>query len=159
MKAIEVNDELIGKRCKCIFTGLMVTGTIEEINIDRHVAEVKVRYDEPLRWGEDLYESGWSFGRLCDDFGPLRHLEIIDDRYRTIKVSFPEPIGQIDKMFAYEYKNWGAINLKEWIDSYESCRFTQIDERTAIITSEYNMEYVKEWLARYIPDATVETII
>ena len=30
MKTTEVNKELIGKRCECIFTGLMVTGIIEE---------------------------------------------------------------------------------------------------------------------------------
>jgi len=33
MEAKDVNEELVGKRCKCIFTGLMVTGTIEEIKI------------------------------------------------------------------------------------------------------------------------------
>ncbi|WP_456360187.1 DUF7258 domain-containing protein, partial [Macellibacteroides fermentans] len=27
MKTTEVNESIIGKRCKCIFTGLMVTGT------------------------------------------------------------------------------------------------------------------------------------
>ena len=46
---------------------------------------------------------------------------------------------------------WGAASLKEWIDCYESSRFTQMDERTAVITSEYNMEYVQEWLERYTP--------
>jgi hypothetical protein len=50
-------------------------------------------------------------------------------------------------MFADGYKNWGAVNLKEWIDSYESTRFTQIDALTAVITSEYNMNHVKEWLS------------
>lgn len=46
---------------------------------------------------------------------------------------------------------WGAASLKEWIDCYESSRFTQMDERTAVITSEYNMEYVQEWLERHTP--------
>ena len=36
MKAKDVSEELIGKRCKCIFTGLMVTGTIEEIKVGEH---------------------------------------------------------------------------------------------------------------------------
>ena len=35
MKTTEVNESIIGKRCKCIFTGLMVTGTIEEIKIGK----------------------------------------------------------------------------------------------------------------------------
>ena len=30
MKTTEVNKELIGRRCECIFTGLMVTGVIED---------------------------------------------------------------------------------------------------------------------------------
>lgn len=47
MKTKDVNEELIGKRCKSIFTGLMVTGIIEEIKIGEHTAEVKVRYDQP----------------------------------------------------------------------------------------------------------------
>lgn len=159
MKPTEVTEELIGKRCKSIFTGMMVTGTIEEINITKYSAEVKVRFDEPQNWGGEVYEYDWSFGRFADDFGPLQHLEIIDDKYQSINITFPEPIGQIDKMFVRDYKHWGTVNLKEWIDCYESSRFTQIDERKAIITSEYNMENVKEWLAKNIPDATVETII
>lgn len=81
MTAIEVNEELIGKRCKCVFCGLMVTGTIEEIQIGEYSAEVKVRYDKPHQWGDQSYESGWSFARLHDNFGSLRHLEIIDNGY------------------------------------------------------------------------------
>lgn len=147
MKAKEVNEELIGKRCKCVFSGLMVTGIIEDIKISEHTAEVFVHYDKPHQWGSGLYQTGWSFVRLHDDFGSLRHLEIIDENYKTIKVEFARSIEEIDKMFADGYKNWGAVNLKEWIDSYESTRFTQIDALTAIITSEYNMNYVKEWLS------------
>ena len=41
MKTTEVNKELIGKRCECIFTGLMVTGVIEDIEDDRHSTAVK----------------------------------------------------------------------------------------------------------------------
>lgn len=37
------------------------------------------------------------------------------------------------------------------IDSYESSRFTAIDSHTAVITSEYNMECLKEWLERCTP--------
>lgn len=46
-------------------------------------------------------------------------------------------------------------NLKEWIDDYESTRFTAVDEQTAVITSEYNMECVREWLEHH---ATFEVI-
>ncbi len=79
MKVSEVNREIIGKRCRCIFTGMMVTGVIEEISFDRHTANVKVRYDEPHQWGDQVYRCGESWARLSDDFGSLHHLEIIDD--------------------------------------------------------------------------------
>ena len=30
MKTTEVSKDLIGKRCECIFTGMMVTGVIKD---------------------------------------------------------------------------------------------------------------------------------
>ncbi len=80
MKTTEVNESIIGKRCKCIFTGMMVTGVIEAINITQYTAEVKVRFDTPHQWGNDLYEYDWSFARLHDEFGSLQYLEIIDNQ-------------------------------------------------------------------------------
>ncbi len=158
MKAKEVNESIIGKRGKCVFSGLVVTGTIEDIKLDENTAEVFVRYDKSHQWGNGLYQTGWSFARLHDDFGSLRHLEVIDDNYKTIKVEFLRSIEEINKMFADGYKNWGVVNLKEWIDSYESTRFTQLDDYTAIITSEYNMVHVKEWLSGNI-ESTINEII
>jgi len=78
MKASEVNREIIGRRCRCVFTAMMVTGVIEDIAITKHTADVKVRFDEPQRWGDEIYRHDWSFARLSDDFGSLRYLEIID---------------------------------------------------------------------------------
>ena len=40
MKTTEVNKELIGRRCECIFTGLMVTGVIEDTEENEHTIEV-----------------------------------------------------------------------------------------------------------------------
>ena len=57
--------------------------------------------------------------------------------YETLIVIFAEPIRALDN-----------ASLKEWINGYESSRFTQTDERTAVITSEYNMTHVREWLER-----------
>jgi hypothetical protein len=157
MKTTEVNESIIGKRCKSIFTGLMVTGTIEAINITEYTVEVKVRFDEPHRWGNDTFEYDWSHARLHDEFGSLRHLEIIDEQYQTIKVTFSETIKEINRKFTSNYNTLGVVNLKEWIDNYESSRFTQIGEKTAIITSEYNMEYVKEWLSKNTSITAMET--
>ena len=79
------------------------------------------------------------------------------ESYETIKVSFTESISIIDKMFDNAEK-WGVSNLKGWIDSYETTRFTQIEEHTAIITSEYNMDYVKEWIKRHIFGINIQDI-
>ena len=70
--------------------------------------------------------------------------------YHTLKVVFAEPIRALNDMFS-DTQSWGVSTLKEWIDGYESTRFTAIDGHTAIITSEYNMECVKEWLGKNTP--------
>ncbi len=74
--------------------------------------------------------------------------------YDTLMVTFSDPIKILDGIFE-DVAEWGASTLKEWIDTYESTRMTPIDEYTAVITSEYNMEYVKEWLQRYTPIAEI----
>lgn len=68
--------------------------------------------------------------------------------YETLIVLFAEPIRTLEESIFNDPEAWGVETLKEWIDSYESSRFTQMDERTAVITSEYNMTHVKEWLER-----------
>ena len=68
--------------------------------------------------------------------------------YQTIIVKFKETITELNDIFS-DVQFWGVATLKEWIDDYESTRFTQTDSHTAVITSEYNMEYVKEWLHRH----------
>ena len=40
--------------------------------------------------------------------------------------------------------------------NYETTRFTEIDDRTAVITSEYNMDSVKEWLQKNTPIINLE---
>lgn len=69
------------------------------------------------------------------------------ENYETIKVTFKKPIAEVNKLFD-EKDAWGTTNLKEWIDSYRTTRFTQISENTAIITSEYNMEAARLSLER-----------
>lgn len=72
--------------------------------------------------------------------------------YQTLIVKFSEPITALDGIFD-DAEAWGASTLKEWIDSYESTRFTATDSHTAVITSEYNMECVTQWLKRQTPIA------
>ena len=68
--------------------------------------------------------------------------------YKTLIVRFNSPIAVIDEVFN-DVAYWGVGNLKEWIDDYESTRFTAIDEQTAATTSQYNMECVREWTAHH----------
>lgn len=68
--------------------------------------------------------------------------------YQTLIVKFSEPIAELDGIFD-DAEFWGVTTLKEWIDDYESTRFTATDEHTAVITSEYNIEYVREWLEHH----------
>ena len=66
MKTTEVNKELVGRRCECMCLGSMVTGVIEDITVTKYTAEVKVRYDEPQRWGNESFAQrlgAWGQGR------------------------------------------------------------------------------------------------
>ncbi len=161
MKAKDVSEELIGKRCKCIFTGLMVTGTIEEIKVGEHTAEVRVRYDEPQCWGQEILYSGWSQGNKEDDSGSLQYVRLLPEpivpNYETLVITFAEPIRTLERHIFDEPQAWGVATLKEWVDSYESTRFTQIGDRTAVITSEYNMRSVREWLEKHTKIKTLKT--
>ena len=75
--------------------------------------------------------------------------------YETLLVTFGEGIGRLDTMFD-DPQVWGVATLKQWIDGYETTRFTEIDDRTAVITSEYNMDSVKEWLQKNTPIINLE---
>lgn len=75
--------------------------------------------------------------------------------YQTLIVKFREPITALDGIFN-DAEACGVSTLKEWIDSYESTRFTATDNHTAVITSEYNMECVTQWLKRQTPIAEIQ---
>ena len=72
----------------------------------------------------------------------------MSETYQTLIVRFCEPITTLDGIFD-DAEAWGVSTLKGWIDNYESSRFTAIDSHTAVITSEYNIEYVREWLEHH----------
>ena len=77
--------------------------------------------------------------------------------YQTIIVKFREAITELDGIFR-DMQFWGVATLKEWIDDYEGSRFTVIDPHTAVITSEYNMECLLEWLKRHTPIAEITAV-
>lgn len=51
------------KRCECMFTGMMVKGIITEIEDCKYSVNVKVVFDSPQQWGDDMYEYDWTWGR------------------------------------------------------------------------------------------------
>ena len=66
------------ERCECMFTGIMVKGTITEIKDCKYSVNVKVVFDSPQQWGDDMYEYDWTWGRKSDEFGPLKYLKLIE---------------------------------------------------------------------------------
>lgn len=68
--------------------------------------------------------------------------------FETLIVRFAEPVSEIDNIFS-DRDFWDVSSLEEYCNDYESTRFTQTDKHTAVITSEYNMECVVEWLKRH----------
>lgn len=80
-------------------------------------------------------------------------------QYETIRVKFPKSIESINaEIFKGKENLWGVASLKEWIDTYESTRFTPISDTEAIITSEYNMMFAKGWLVDNSLIATIEIL-
>ena len=139
MKTTEVNKELVGRRCECMCLGSMVTGVIEDITVTKYTAEVKVRYDEPQRWGNEVLHSGWAHGDKDDESGSLKYLRLLPEPvrpdYETLIVTFCDPIRTLERRIFDD----------------------QIGDCTAVVTSEYNMASVREWLARHTEIETCKT--
>lgn len=66
-------------------------------------------------------------------------------------------ISRIDRSVFEDVATWGVCSLQGWVNSYESVRFVAINDHTAIITGEYNMEQVKVWLEKYTPIKSLKT--
>ena len=91
-------------------------------------------------------------GRTSMDFGDS--WEDVKPIYQTIVVQFDEPISKLNHYF--DEIDPSVRSLKQWIDSYESSRFTQVGSHVAVITSEYNMECIKEWLTKRFGFAIIQ---
>ena len=137
-----------------MFAGEMTHGIIKEIYSTKNEVHVKVLFEEPQRWHDSLFYSDWAIGYREDESGSLKFLTLLEENetppYETILVTFAEPIQKLDAFFD-DPDVWGVTTLKGWIDSYESSRFTQTGQYTAVITSEYNMNAVREWLEKWMP--------
>ena len=91
-------------------------------------------------------------GRTSMDFGDS--WEDVKPIYQTIVVQFDEPISKLNHYF--DEIDPSVRSLKQWIDTYESSRFTQVGSHVAVITSEYNMECIKEWLTKRFGFAIIQ---
>ena len=81
----------------------------------------------------------------------------MNDGYETLIITFSELIEVLDGRFE-DIDTWGVDSLKKWVDDYETTRFTPINGYTAVITSEYNMKPVREWLEHYMPIAEMKEL-
>lgn len=77
MEAKDFSKDLIGRRCKAMAFGQLEDGTITDVQEEQNTYNVKVRYDRPIRWGDDLYEEGWNWMRKCDNFGSLSKMVLM----------------------------------------------------------------------------------
>ena len=57
MKVSEVNQSIIGRKVKGIFTALAVTGVIDEVKETEYTVEVHIQLDKPVQWGNDEFTS------------------------------------------------------------------------------------------------------
>lgn len=77
---------------------------------------------------------------------------VIDD-VKAYQIQNPHRLKLADMTEVEKEKEmFGVESLKEFIDGYESSRFTQISETEAIITSEYNMNHIVDWIERFAED-------
>lgn len=85
MKIEELNENLIGKRVKCVHGGCNRTGTIIGIVEDEYTKSAKIQLDEPVFFASgygvqhvEWYESEFeSWARKCDNWGNLKYTELI----------------------------------------------------------------------------------
>ena len=112
MKTTEINQSIIGKRCECMFTGMMVKGIITEIEDCKYSVNVKVVFDSPQQWGDDMYEHDWTWGRKSDEFGPLKYLKIIECRW----AEFPPTTFYSELQAAQKVAKIHKLNNINYID-------------------------------------------
>lgn len=77
MKVSEVNQNQVGKRVSCVFTGLRTTGVVVAIVDTKYSKGFRIKFDEPIQWGDDLYEEYESTARKFDSWGNLSKTELL----------------------------------------------------------------------------------
>lgn len=78
MRTTEVNESLIGKRVAGVFTAMEVTGTITGIVDDGFSKGVKIKLDNGVNWGNEIFHEYESTVRVEDEWGNLKYTRIIN---------------------------------------------------------------------------------
>jgi len=84
MKISDVNEALIGKRVKAIWTGMMVTGRVTGMSEDEHCICVYYDMERPHVWGNDTWTNHHAHARKYDEFGSLKYMEVIDEMHEIL---------------------------------------------------------------------------
>ena len=71
MKVTEVNQNLVGKKVSCVFTGLKTTGVVVAVIEDEYSKGVRIKFDKPVQWGDEFYKEFESTARKFDSWGNL----------------------------------------------------------------------------------------
>lgn len=77
MRIYDVDSSIIGRKCRAMFAGTLVRGTITGIQEDKYSVSVIVTFDQPQNWGGEMYTTTSNSARKCDGFGSLSHLQLL----------------------------------------------------------------------------------
>jgi hypothetical protein len=77
MKTTEVNNSIIGRKCRGIVFGELVHGTITAI--EETECSVTVYFDhKPVNWGGYIFTNSSNWARKRDQFGSLYNMILTD---------------------------------------------------------------------------------
>lgn len=78
MRTTEVNESLIGKRVAGVFTAMEVTGTVTGIVDDGFSKGVRIKLDNGVNWGNEIFHEYENTARVEDEWGNLKYTRIIN---------------------------------------------------------------------------------
>jgi len=68
---------LVGKNVSVIVTGERVNGVVKAFKENEYSFEVEVDH-EPVNWGGDIYTKANIWARKCDNWGSMKHLQVVE---------------------------------------------------------------------------------
>lgn len=74
-RRIELKN-LVGKKVSCMSTGVKVKGKVVAFYEDNYAFALTVEH-EPVKWGNDTFNSAFITERKCDGFGGISLIEVL----------------------------------------------------------------------------------